>query len=472
MQQEEGYKITWPFGYISSEVRVDRALTTESTSIFMPFCNQEIFQPGGYFYGLNQISHNMIIINRKKMKTPSGFILGSSGSGKSFATKQEILNILLNDNESTVLVIDPENEYGDFCRAFGGSVLKISADSDVYINPMDMDLNYGLDEDDDENLPIKIKKEKAIKKKSDYIMSIVERMISVGGNGDRSTITPQQKTLVDRCVRKTYQEYLEHDFDKQYLPTLINLQDELNKETGEDGKKVAEAVAYYTYGSMNIFAHHTNVVLDNRLIVFNVRDLGTQLRQIALIIVFDFIWNRMVTNKNKNVRTNAYCDEIHVMFDSYYAAENLKQLYKRGRKYGLCITGITQNVEDMLNSQQARGMISNSDFIMMLNQYSDDLKILSKMLNISETQMGFVTGADEGSGLIFAENVIVPFVNRFPRDSYLYKLMSTKFGEGMTRVEIDKIIDEIMKEHEEDQTITDRQIDMPLKKMYYAKLED
>ena len=223
---------------------------------------------------------------------------------------------------------------------------------------------------------------------------------------------------------------------------------------------------------MNIFAHHTNVVLDNRLIVFNVRDLGTQLRQIALIIVFDFIWNRMVTNKNKNVRTNAYCDEIHVMFDSYYAAENLKQLYKRGRKYGLCITGITQNVEDMLNSQQARGMISNSDFIMMLNQYSDDLKILSKMLNISETQMGFVTGADEGSGLIFAENVIVPFVNRFPRDSYLYKLMSTKFGEGMTRVEIDKIIDEIMKEHEEDQTITDRQIDMPLKKMYYAKLED
>ena len=194
MQQEEGYKITWPFGYISSEVRVDRALTTESTSIFMPFCNQEIFQPGGYFYGLNQISHNMIIINRKKMKTPSGFILGSSGSGKSFATKQEILNILLNDNESTVLVIDPENEYGDFCRAFGGSVLKISADSDVYINPMDMDLNYGLDEDDDENLPIKIKKEKAIKKKSDYIMSIVERMISVGGNGDRSTITPQQKT--------------------------------------------------------------------------------------------------------------------------------------------------------------------------------------------------------------------------------------------------------------------------------------
>lgn len=472
MQQEEGYKITWPFGYISSEVRVDRALTTESTSIFMPFCNQEIFQPGGYFYGLNQISHNMIIINRKKMKTPSGFILGSSGSGKSFATKQEILNILLNDNESTVLVIDPENEYGDFCRAFGGSVLKISADSDVYINPMDMDLDYGLDEDDDENLPIKIKKEKAIKKKSDYIMSIVERMISVGGNGDRSTITPQQKTLVDRCVRKTYREYLEHDFDKKYLPTLINLQDELNKETGEDGKKVAEAVAYYTYGSMNIFAHHTNVVLDNRLIVFNVRDLGTQLRQIALIIVFDFIWNRMVTNKNKNVRTNAYCDEIHVMFDSYYAAENLKQLYKRGRKYGLCITGITQNVEDMLNSQQARGMISNSDFIMMLNQYSDDLKILAKRLNISETQMGFVTGADEGSGLIFAENVIVPFVNRFPRDSYLYKLMSTKFGEEMTRVEIDKIIDEIMKEHEEDQTITDHQIDMTLKKMYYAKPED
>ena len=213
---------------------------------------------------------------------------------------------------------------------------------------------------------------------------------------------------------------------------------------------MAEGIEYYTKGSMDIFAHRTNVAVENRLVVFNVRDLGEQLKQIALIIVFDFIWNRMIENKNKGVRTYRYCDEIHVMFQSYYAANFLKQLYKRGRKYGLCITGITQNVEELLRSEQARGMIANSDFIMMLNQSSEDLNILANMLNISETQMGFVTGADAGSGLLFAENVIVPFVDRFPEESYLYKLMSTKFGEEMSKDEINQIIGEIMADNNVD----------------------
>lgn len=445
-QQEEGFKTTLPFGYSSKDMCVERALTTESTSIFMPFSNQELFQSGGFYYGLNQISQNLVIVNRTKMKTPSGFVLGSSGSGKSFATKREILNVLLDDDKTGVLIIDPENEYADFCRAFGGTVLKISADSQNYINPMDMPPDYGLDEDDDiETTSMEVKKDKAMKKKSDYIMSIVERMISVGSNADNTSITPQQKTIVDRCVKDTYREYLFNDFDESYLPTLIDLQERLDAEKdSEDGRKVAEGVEYYTRGSMDIFAHHTNVHIDNRLVVFNVRDLGDQLRQIALIIVFDFIWNRMIENKNRGVRTYCYCDEIHVMFASYYSANFLKQLYKRGRKYGLCVTGLTQNVEDLLQSQQARGMISNSDFIMMLNQSNEDLKILAKMLNISETQMGFVTGVDAGSGLLFAEKVIVPFVDRFPEDSYLYKLMSTKFGEDKSNYEIEKEIKEIM----------------------------
>lgn len=469
-QQEEGYKITLPFGCIPQDICVERTLTTESTSIFMPFSNQELFQRGGYYYGLNQISHNLVIVNRLNMKTPSGFVLGTSGSGKSFATKREILNVLLHDNKTGILIIDPENEYGDFCRAFDGTVLKISADSNYHINPMDMTEDYGLDEDDGADTPLSVKKDKAMKKKSDYIMSIVERMISVGNSGDTTSITPVQKTIVDRCVYRCYKEYLDHDFDPDYIPTMIDLQNELDKEKegSVEGKAVAEGVEYYTRGSMDVFAHKTNVNVDNRLVVFNVRDLGDQLRQIALIIVFDFIWNRMIENKNKGVRTYCYCDEIHVMFQSYYSANFLKQLYKRGRKYGLCITGLTQNVEDLLKSEQARGMIGNSDFIMMLNQNSEDLRLLAGMLNISETQMGFVTGADAGSGLLFAEKVVVPFIDRFPSDSYLYKLMSTKFGEEMSEAEIQKQIKSMMKENTVELPPSDKEIEATLKEIYTA----
>lgn len=448
-QQEEGYKITLPFGYTSKELCVERALTTESTSIFMPFSNQELFQAGGFYYGLNQSSQNLVIVNRTKMKTPSGFVLGSSGSGKSFATKREILNVLLDDDKTNILIIDPENEYGDFCRAFNGTVLKISPTSDTYINPMDMPQDYGLDEDDDsEKTPMSVKKEKALTKKSDYIMSIVERMISAGGNENTTSITPQQRTLVDQCVCAAYSQYLENDFNPDYMPTLMDFQDQLDRRRNEskDNADVADGVAYYTRGSMNVFSHNTNVQIENRLVVFNVRDLGQALRQIGLLIVFDFIWNRMVENKNKKVRTYCYCDEIHTMFRSYYSADYLNQLYKRGRKYGLVITGITQDVEDLLKSEKAKGMISNSDFIMMLNQSSENLNQLAKMLNISEMQTGFVKGADAGSGLLFAERVIVPFRDRFPEESYLYKLMSTKFDEEKSRDEIEREIANIISE--------------------------
>lgn len=446
-QQEEGYKMTLPFGYTSKELCVERALTTESTSIFMPFSNQELFQVGGFYYGLNQISQNLVMVNRTKMKTPSGFVLGSSGSGKSFATKREILNVLLDDDKTNILIIDPENEYGDFCRAFDGTVLKISPTSDTYINPMDMPPDYGLDEDDDsEKTPLGIKKEKALTKKSDYIMSIVERMISAGGNENVTSITPQQRTLVDQCVCAAYKDYLDNDFNTDYMPTLLDFQEELDKRKNEskDNQDVADGVAYYTRGSMNVFSHKTNVHIENRLVVFNVRDLGQELRQIGLLIVFDFIWNRMVENKNRKVRTYCYCDEIHTMFKSYYSADYLNQLYKRGRKYGLVITGITQDVEDLLRSEKAKGMISNSDFIMMLNQSSENLNQLAKMLNISEMQTGFVKGADAGSGLLFAEKIIVPFRDRFPEESYLYKLMSTKFDEDKSKEEIEREIAEII----------------------------
>lgn len=445
-QQESAFKVTLPVGYPPKEISSERTLTTESTSIFMPFTSQELFQQGGFYYGLNQISRNLILCNRTAMKTPSGFILGSSGSGKSFAAKREMLNVLLNDDKTGVLVIDPENEYGDFARAFGGTVISISANSDNYINPLDMPADYGLDEGDvNATMDISVKKAKALQKKSEYIMSIIECMISVGKSGE-STMTPQQKTLIDRSVGRCYKQYLEHDFDERYTPSLIDLQDELDREkaTSEDNRQMAEGIEYYTKGSMNLFSHKTNVAYDNRFVVFNVRDLGSQLKQIALLIVLDFIWNRMIENFEKNVRTYCYVDEIHVLFQNEFSARFLQQLYKRGRKYGLVITGITQNMEDLLRSDMARGMVGNSDFLLMLNQAPEDLKILAGMLHMSEAQASYVNRADAGSGLLFAEKVIVPFVDRFPQDSYLYTLMSTRFGEDKNETSVARFVEEIM----------------------------
>lgn len=461
-QQEEAFKVTLPFGYPPKDLSVERALTTESTAIFMPFANQELFQPTGFYYGMNPMSHNLVIVDRKKMKTPSGFILGTSGSGKSFAVKREMLNVLLRDSKANVLVIDPENEYGGFCRIMGGTVLKISSDSDCYINPMDMLEDYGLTEDDDSNTtPMEVKKEKAIRKKTEYIMSIVERMISVNGSADSSTITPQQRTLIDKCVKETYTEYLKHDFDPAYMPTLLDLQEVLNskKSESEDAEKVAEGIEYYTTGSMNVFSHHTNININNRFVVFNVRDLGEQLKQVALIIVFDFIWNRMVENKFKGIRTYCYCDEIHVMFQSYYASEQLKQLYKRGRKYGLVVSGITQNCEELLASKQAKGMVGNSDFILMLNQHSEDLKKLCEMLPISETLEQFVKGADAGCGLLFAEKVVVPVVDKFPSSSYLYHMMSTAFGEGVSEEDIRREVERLQSKYHVETPLTDEEVE-------------
>lgn len=449
IQQEEAWKMTLPFGYIPKETAVDRSLTTEALAVFMPFSSQEIFQSGGFYYGLNQISGNLIIVNRTKMKTPSGFVLGSSGSGKSFATKREILNVLLGEDKTGVIIIDPENEYSDFARAFGGTVVKISPTSTNYINPMDMPLEYGLDDDDTlETVSLDDAMNKALKKKSDYLVSIVEAMITTSRDySSVSEITAQQRSVIDRCMLRTYEKYIQSGFDPECVPTLIDLQREFDREktTSLDARAIAEGVEYYTFGTMDVFAHKTNVNIDNRIVVFNIRDITNgQLKQIALTIMFDFIWNTMIANKNKGVRTYCYCDEIHVMFKNYTSADYLQQLYKRGRKYGLCITGITQSVKDLLRSDQAKAMLDNSDFIMMLNQSPDDLEILSSLLNISDYQKRYVTGADSGNGLLFAEKVIVPFGDRFPTDSYLYKLMSTKFGEDMSKDEVDKIIGEIM----------------------------
>jgi len=446
-QQREAFKAVLPMGIpTANKIYVERALTTESTAIFIPFSSQELFQVGGFFYGLNQVSKNLVLCNRLKMKTPSGFVLGSSGSGKSFKCKEEMLQVLISDDKTNLLIIDPENEYQDFGRAFGASVLSLSASSDCYINPMDMDENYGLDEKDDPlTTPMQRKKEKALQKKSEYLMSIIQYMVMDNNQGG---IKPRQKSMIDRAITRTYQAYLEHDFDPEYIPTLLELQDELDKEKNtEDGREIAEAVEYYTRGSMNLFSHKSNIDFGNRFMIFTIRDLGTELKQISLLITLDFIWNRMIANCQSKIRTYCYVDEIHVLFQNVFSERYLQQLYKRGRKYGLVITGITQDVEELLRSEMARGMLSNSDYILMLNQSSENLKLLQGLLGISQAQANYITMADVGCGLLFAEKTIVPFIDQFPEDSYLYTLMSTMFGEE-TSEDIVAFIEKLQQEQE------------------------
>jgi type IV secretory pathway VirB4 component len=329
-----------------------------------------------------------------------------------------------------LLITDPENEYTPFVEAFGGEVIKISSDSHNYINPMEMAEDYGLDENDDpKKVSLESKKEKAIRKKSEYIMSIVTCMLT-SDNGETG-LNPQQKTFVDRCVSECYATYLDSGFDREKLPNLKDLQAvfDSHKKESEEARLVAEGTAYYTTGSLDVFSHHSNVNLDNRIVSFNIRDLGKQLMSIGLLIVLDYIWNTMCENSGKNVRTYCYADEVHVLFKNKDSAGYLQQLYKRGRKYGLVITGITQDIGDLLRSEEGCGMVYNSNFLLLLRQASENIKTLSEMLGMSESQCEELRRAPNGSGLLKANTIIVPFRDKFPDDSYLYKLMSTNFNE-------------------------------------------
>lgn len=448
-QQREGFQCTLPMGVpANNKIYVERALTTESTAVFMPFTTQELFDTNGHYIGINAVSRKLIMCDRTKMKTPSGFVLGSAGSGKSFACKRTMLNVILADDKTELLVIDPENEYSDFIRVFGGTVIKFSTNSNCHINPMDMDENYGLeDEDDPLTIPMEVKKDKALRKKTEYIMSIVQCMMK-DDNG-MILIKPQQKSIIDRCVKRTYEEYLAHNFDENYVPTLLNFQDELDKEKEtEDGREIAEAIEYYTRGSMNLFSHKTNVNINNRIVSFNIRDLGKELKELSLLFVMDFIWNRMIANFQLKLRTYCFVDEIHVLFKNNYSEDYIQQLYKRGRKYGLVITGITQDISDLLKSDKAKTMLTNSDFVLMLNQKGENLESLSDMFKISPREQEYISNANEGCGLLYAEKVIIPFEDKFPNDSYLYTLMSTKFGED-DEIDVNELIHQLQEKQRE-----------------------
>ncbi|HHZ07071.1 MAG TPA: DUF87 domain-containing protein [Clostridiales bacterium] len=406
-QQMDGLNTALPFGI--RKINALRTLTTESLAVFIPFRVQEIQHTDGIYYGQNVISKNMIIANRKLLLNGNSFILGVSGSGKSFTAKGEIVNLMLASN-SEILIIDPEREYSPLVNAMGGEVINISATSANHINAMDMNKDYG-----DGANPVILK--------SEFIMSLCEQLI--GG----TNLGAKQKSIIDRCTASVYRHFQQGNYQGT-PPTLQDFREELLKQTEPEAQEIALAIELFTDGSLNTFAKQTNVDTDNRMICYDILDLGKQLMPIGMLVVLDSILNRITQNRAKGKNTFIFIDEIYLLFQHEYSANFLFTLWKRVRKYGAYATGITQNVDDLLQSHTARTMLANSEFIVMLNQASTDRIELAKLLNISDLQMSYITNVDAGHGLIKVGSSLVPFANKFPKNTKLYKLMTTKPGEA------------------------------------------
>lgn len=403
-QQLDGLNTAMPFGV--RKIDTLRTLTTESLAVFMPFRVQEIRHENGIYYGQNVISKNMIIADRKQLLNGNSFILGVSGSGKSFIAKEEIVSIMLKDPNADVIIVDPEREASSLVKSLGGEVIKISATSGNHINAMDMNKDYG-----DGANPIILK--------SEFILSLCEQL--VGSNN----LGAKQKSIIDRCTASVYRYYQQGNYQGT-PPTLQDFYEELLRQQEPEAKEIALAIELFVNGSLNTFAKSTNVDTHNRLVCYDILDLGKQLLPIGMLVVLDSILNRITMNRSKGRNTFIFIDEIYLLFQYEYSANFLFTLWKRVRKYGAYCTGITQNVEDMLQSHTARTMLANSELIIMLNQASTDRVELAKLLNISDLQMSYITNVNAGEGLIKIGSSLIPFVNRFPRNTELYKLMTTK----------------------------------------------
>ena len=408
-RQEEGLMSSLPLGL--NQVEIQRSLTTSAVAIFVPFTTQELYQNGSeaLYCGLNALSNNLIMVDRKFLKNPNGLILGTPGSGKSFAAKREIANVFFVTNDD-IIICDPEAEYGPLVERLHGQVIKIAPTSPHFINPMDLNLNYS----DDEN-PLSLK--------SDFILSLCELIV-----GGKDGLQPVEKTIIDRCVRMVYRDYL-NDPKPENMPVLEDLYHELRRQEEKEAQYVATALEIYVTGSLNVFNHRTNVDIQNRIVAFDIKELGKQLKKIGMLVVQDQVWNRVTVNREAHKATRYYIDEFHLLLKEEQTAAYSVEIWKRFRKWGGVPTGITQNVKDLLSSREVENIFENSDYIYMLNQASGDRQILAKQLNISPHQLSYVTHSGEGEGLLFYGNIILPFVDRFPKSTELYHIMTTKPNE-------------------------------------------
>ena len=401
-QQLDGLNTVLPFG--TRKINCFRTLTTESLAAFMPFNAQEMQHKKGTYYGQNAISNNMIFINRNKLLNGNCIVLGVSGGGKSFFVKEDITSIFLSDENADILIIDPEREYHPLVTTLGGEVIEISANSENHINAMDMNANY----EDDKN---------PIATKAEFIMSLCEQLIG-------ETVDAKDKSIIDRCCRNVYDEYIKSGY-KIAPPTLQDFREELLRQNEVEAKELALAIELFTNGSLDTFAQPTNVDTNNRLICYDILELGSQLLPVGMLVVLDNILNRITSNRRKGRTTYIFIDEIYILLAQKYSAEFLYRVWKRVRKYGAFATGITQNVGDMLQSHTASTMVSNSEFVVMLNQSGQDKAKLAKLLDISDNQTEFYTNVDAGHGLMKIGSSLVPYINKFPKNTELYKLMTT-----------------------------------------------
>jgi len=416
--QEPGLMSSLPLGY--NQIPIQRGLTTSGAAVFIPFITREIFQSGeALYYGRNAISGNMIMADRKTLRNSNGLILGTPGSGKSFAAKREITNAFL-ITQDDIIICDPESEYAPLVEALHGQVIRISQTSTDFVNPMDINVNYSEDEN-----PLLLK--------SDFILSLCELIV-----GGKNGLEPVEKTVIDRAVRNVYRDFFANaavnggEPDPAKMPILQDLYDELKRQPEREAQRVAVALEIYVHGSLNIFNNRTNVNLNSRIVCFDIKQLGKQLKKLGMLIIQDQVWNRVTQNRAVKKTTRYFMDEFHLLFKEPQTAAYSGEIYKRFRKWGGIPSGITQNAKELLESVEIQNILENSDFLLLLNQAAGDREILAKQLNISPKQLAYVTNSEPGEGLIFFGGIVLPFVDKFPENSMLYKIMSTRLAESVS----------------------------------------
>jgi len=429
--QEYSFASSLPLGNNKMHRRNRRILNTEAACVFLPFETKELSHKHGFYYGTNIVSKNMVIVDRSKNENANGIILGTSGSGKSFAAKREILNILLNTNDE-VYIIDPEGEYSPLVRLLGGSVARLAVGSTTHINPFDMDIRYGETEDseDDQDENKEKKNDNPITLKSDFICALCDTVI-----GKRAGISEKEKSIIDRCVVEMYKPYMEKmeylkaeglTIDNSLSPTFRDFYDILLAQPEPEARDIALGIEIYAKGTLDLFSKRTNVdIKDKRLVAFNIKDIGSGMVEMGMQITIDYIWNKMIENRDKGKRTWFYIDEFYLLLMKEKSAEFLMKIWKRARKWNGIPTGITQNVSDLFASLSGQNILSNSAFVMMLKQSPQDRQNLAEHYHIGSSQLPFITNSPPGQGLIYSSNTIVPFMDIFPTDTELFKVLTS-----------------------------------------------